>query len=138
MQEVTHLFQNITDTIGILQTNWSKHYTVKDIEELQGHVQEAMQEARKIFGQATYEFSVGRSGQIQHSHQSYSMKQAKYSPEEQALQDSINAPKIIATTNEDILSAPIGAVIDAPIELWEALGMDVADDPDSYPLPEDL
>jgi len=65
------------------------------------------------------------------------MKQQTSLPEERLLQDSTDAPVVIATTKEDILDAQIGTIIDAPIELWEALGMDLPDDPATYLCPED-
>lgn len=66
------------------------------------------------------------------------MTRKPLSAEEHLLRDAKLAPVVRATTKADVLNAPIGALVEAPADLWEELGMSVPDDPATYPLPEDL
>ncbi|MXZ58128.1 MAG: hypothetical protein F4Z16_06560 [Rhodothermaceae bacterium] len=53
-------------------------------------------------------------------------------PQEKLRRDLSQAPTVHAPTKAEVLNAPIGSVIEAPLEVWEELGMDVPDDPSNY------
>jgi len=73
IQEVAHMFRNIADTVGILETSWTTRYTVKDMETLQHLIQEATSEATMRFANAINDLPTEQSGQIRRTHKSYSL-----------------------------------------------------------------